>query len=184
MVWINPHVRVSIKPLKALPLNIKYGFVATTFGKLLLGLTGNDAICLLYFVQNDEKTSLEEVQQRWPKIELIPDASVLAKCSKIFASDKENLPTIELAVKGTDLQLAVWNELVKTSCGKTCTYTELAELVGRPKAVRAVASAVAKNEISILIPCHRIVSKSGALKYHWGGELKRELLNYEANTER
>ncbi|XP_064556521.1 bifunctional transcriptional activator/DNA repair enzyme Ada [Drosophila montana] len=188
-MWISESLRVSLTPLQKVPVNIKYGFMGTKFGRILLGLTPiekagktYDAICLLYFVQKDDSKSLEEVRRRWPKVELVPDEVAIQKRSKGLFNENVNTAVIDVAVLGTDLQLAVWGELVKMKAGSTCTYTELAVLAGRPKAVRAVASAVAKNEISILIPCHRIVSKSGAVKYGWGADLKSVLLEHEANT--
>ncbi|KAL7730809.1 hypothetical protein ACLKA6_003577 [Drosophila palustris] len=156
---------------------------------MLLGLTtitkGNkscDAVCILYFVQKGNDEALEKVRQHWPKVELVLDAGVIEKCMATLCVDKENPAAIDVAVMGTDLQLSVWSELIKLKSGNTITYSELAQLVDRPRAVRAVASAVGKNEVSILIPCHRIVSKSGAIKYGWGPQLKSELLEFEANT--
>lgn len=187
-MWISKHLRVSLMPLQRVPAHIKYGFIDTKFGRILLGLTpiekggkACDAICLLYFVQKEDNKSLEEARRRWPKVELVPDEVAIQKHSNGLFYENVNTAAIDVAVLGTDLQLAVWGELVKIKTGRTCTYTELAELAGRPKAVRAVASAVAKNEVSIIIPCHRIVSKSGAVKYGWGADLKSVLLEYEAN---
>ncbi|EDV93736.1 methylated-DNA--protein-cysteine methyltransferase, inducible [Drosophila grimshawi] len=188
-MWVNQHLRMSLTPLQKIPAIIKYGFINTKFGRILIGLTpiqkagkSCDAICLLNFVQNDDDESFEEMRQRWPKAELKQDAVAIEMCSKVVFDEKENAAVIDIAIRGTDLQLSVWNELVKLKSGSTCTYSELAELVDRPKAVRAVASAVARNPVTILIPCHRIVSKNGALKYHWGAELKSALLDYEAFT--
>ncbi|EDW67052.1 methylated-DNA--protein-cysteine methyltransferase, inducible [Drosophila virilis] len=188
-MWISENLRVSLTPLQEVPANIKYGFIDTKFGRILLGLTpiekdGKtcDAICLLYFVLKEDNKSLEEVRRRWPQVELVADELAIQKHSKrLFYENVSTTAAIDVAVLGTDLQLAVWDELVKMKTGSTCTYAELAVLAGRPKAVRAVASAVAKNEVSILIPCHRIISKSGAVKYGWGADLKSVLLEYEAN---
>jgi|GEM_PF-2761635 len=80
----------------------------------------------------------------------------------------------------TDLQRTVWNELLKIPYGQTISYEELALRVGKPKAVRAVATAVGDNPLAIVIPCHRIILKSGKIgKYHWGSDLKEKLLSYE-----
>ncbi|XP_060650980.1 bifunctional transcriptional activator/DNA repair enzyme Ada [Drosophila nasuta] len=186
-MWLTNNLQVSLTHLKATPKIIKYGFMDSKFGQLLLGLTtiakgakSCNAICVLYFIQENEIATLKEVQQRWPNVEFMEDAESIDQVIEILSIDKENTAAIDVAVVGTDLQFAVWNELIKLKAGKTLTYSELAELVQRPKAVRAVANAVAKNEVSILIPCHRIVSKSGAVKYHWGAKLKSDLLAYEA----
>ncbi|TDG42475.1 hypothetical protein AWZ03_011105 [Drosophila navojoa] len=187
-MWILNNLMTSLTPLQEFPEQIKYGFIDSKFGRILLGTTpiqksGKiiDAICVLYFVQMDDKKSLEQLHRRWPKVKLVADAKAIGEIRNILFEEKENAAVVDIALKGTDLQLAVWAELSKMAAGTTCTYAELADLVDRPKAVRAVASAVAKNEVSILIPCHRVVSKSGAIKYGWGAALKSSLLCYEEN---
>lgn len=83
----------------------------------------------------------------------------------------------KIKLQGTEFQMKVWLELIKIPRGKTSTYSELAKKIRKPSAVRAVASAVAKNPISYWIPCHRVVGKnSKLLKYHWGPQLKKDLL--------
>lgn len=86
----------------------------------------------------------------------------------------------KIKLQGTEFQMKVWLELIKIPRGKTSTYSELAKKIRKPSAVRAVASAVAKNPISYWIPCHRVVGKnSKLLKYHWGPQLKKDLLMAE-----
>lgn len=182
-------MQVFLTKLQKLPEVIRYGFVESKFGRILLGLTiiqkgakdKCDAICLIYFVVKSDTETLDEVRQRWPNVELVPDAVAIEKCMNILSIDQENTAIVNIAVPGTDFQLSVWNALINLKSGSRITYAELAEILERPKAVRAVANAVAKNEVAILIPCHRIISKNGQTKYHWGANLKNELLNYEAN---
>lgn len=81
---------------------------------------------------------------------------------------------------GTPFQKRVWSALLKIPKGKTKTYTEVARMIGKPTAVRAVASAIAKNEIALLIPCHRVVPSTGGVgNYRWGSERKKKLLDAE-----
>lgn len=81
---------------------------------------------------------------------------------------------------GTDFQRKVWAALLTIPKGETRTYSQIAEQIGSPKAVRAVGSAVGVNPISILIPCHRVVPKNGSIgNYRWGSKMKKALLNYE-----
>lgn len=81
---------------------------------------------------------------------------------------------------GTPFQIQVWKALIKIQPGTTKTYADIAKMIGKPRAVRAVASAIAKNNIAILIPCHRVIRSDGALgEYRWGKELKRKLLQSE-----
>lgn len=85
-----------------------------------------------------------------------------------------------IKLQGTEFQVRVWLELLKIPMGKTWTYTQLATKLRKPKAVRAVASAVAQNPVSYWIPCHRVVGKnSSQMKYNWGSETKKHLLTAE-----
>ncbi|MGZ3771253.1 MAG: methylated-DNA--[protein]-cysteine S-methyltransferase [Bdellovibrio sp.] len=94
---------------------------------------------------------------------------------KIFWNQKH-----KIKLQGSDFQIKVWLELAKIPRGKAVTYSELAKRIRKPSAVRAVASAVAKNPISYWIPCHRVIGKNvNILKYHWGPELKKQLLTSE-----
>lgn len=188
-MWISDDLQISLTKMKKLPSIIRYGYIESKFGRILLGLTSIkgandecDAVCLIYFVVNNDSSTLDEVRRRWPSVELQADAVAVEKFSKILCGDQGNNAVINVAVPGTDFQLDVWNALINLKSGRKITYAELAELLERPTAVRAVANAVAKNEVAILIPCHRIISKNGQSKYHWGAELKQELLTYEANT--
>lgn len=86
----------------------------------------------------------------------------------------------KVIVCGTDLQIKVWKELLNIKMGETVTYSQIAEAVGNPKAVRAVGSAIGRNKIAYVIPCHRVINKGGApQKYGWGPERKIQILNYE-----
>jgi len=90
-----------------------------------------------------------------------------------------NLP---LEARGTDFQKSVWAELLKIPAGKTKSYGEIARLVGKPKAARAVGGAVGSNPIAVVIPCHRVMSASGAITGYTGGngvKTKRQLLDLE-----
>ncbi len=90
---------------------------------------------------------------------------------------------LPLDVRGTAFQQRVWQALRKIPAGTTVSYSELAERIGSPKSVRAVAGACAANKLAVAIPCHRVVRNDGALSgYRWGVERKRTLLNWEANA--
>ena len=90
-----------------------------------------------------------------------------------------------MKLEGTDFQIKVWNELNKIPSGETKTYKEIAELIGYPKAARAVANACGKNPYPITIPCHRVIRSDGGLGGYsgeGGGEKKRQLLESEKNN--
>ena len=87
---------------------------------------------------------------------------------------------LPLAPQGTDFQRKVWDALVKIPCGETVSYAEVADRIGQPKSVRAVASANARNKIAIVIPCHRVIGSDGKLRGYAGGlHVKAALLDHE-----
>jgi methylated-DNA-[protein]-cysteine S-methyltransferase len=88
--------------------------------------------------------------------------------------------SVPLDMQGTDFQLSVWNHLVKIPYGETRSYAQVAEAVGRPKAVRAVGAANGSNPIAIIVPCHRVIGSGGKLTGYGGGlPLKKRLLELE-----
>lgn len=89
-----------------------------------------------------------------------------------------------LSPRGSSFELAVWDALVKIPYGETSTYKRIAESIGRPTACRAVANAIGRNPIAILIPCHRVLRTDGSLGgFFWGTEVKRRLLDFEATNK-
>lgn len=186
-MWFTDKPRIRLIPLPNPPEEVRFSFLNTKFGRMIMGTVKTQkkvAICLLYFVVKSDDETKDEVQKRWPKSQLLKDDDTIQELGdKLFGGEKENLSEIPIAVLGTDFQQAVWTALIDLKIGELCTYSQLAERMDRPKAVRAVASAVAKNEVAILIPCHRIVSQNGCSKYHWGGALKQQLLDYEKSIK-
>lgn len=109
----------------------------------------------------------------------------------LYFSEKEpkgtqitvDIEKYKIAPQGTEFQKKVWSALLKIPKGKTTTYSALAQKIGKPNATRAVASAVAKNRIALLIPCHRVVPKTGGVgKYRWGSNRKKKILESECVT--
>ncbi|XP_017046689.1 bifunctional transcriptional activator/DNA repair enzyme Ada [Drosophila ficusphila] len=186
-MWFAHNAQIRLVPVDSPPEIIRFSFLSTKFGRMVMGAIkldtkDQDAICLLYFVDKDDKTTFLEAQRRWPKSQLLEDDAVQLVANKLFECGKENSEVVPIAVQGTEFQQSVWQALVDLKIGDTFTYSQLADRMGHPKATRAVANAVAKNEIAILIPCHRIVSQNGANKYHWGAHLKQQLLAFEKSS--
>ncbi|XP_016954378.1 methylated-DNA--protein-cysteine methyltransferase [Drosophila biarmipes] len=190
-MWFARDARIQLIPLESPPKTLCFTFLATKFGQMMMCVTkhatvdskDNFAICVLHFVDKSVEKTYEEVRKRWSKSELQKDdATTQLVANKFFGNDKENSKAIPIAILGTEFQLSVWRALADLTTGETCTYSQLAERMGRPSAIRAVANAVAKNEVAILIPCHRIVSQNGASKYHWGADLKQQLLAFEKSS--
>ncbi|MES2623367.1 MAG: MGMT family protein [Patescibacteria group bacterium] len=103
--------------------------------------------------------------------------------NKVKGAEVINFETPELYafdMQGTPFQQKVWKALLKIKKGQTKTYSQVAEMIGMPTAVRAVASAIARNNIAILIPCHRVIRSDGKIgEYRWGSQMKRDLLQSE-----
>lgn len=157
---------------------IVYGFAETRFGPIIVARTPQ-GICDLQFLGYDRMRVIHELGVRWGKYTpTTQDDEMAAKVAGIvFEGKKGDIP---LYVKGTDFQLKVWNGLLKIPFGTTTTYQTVAESIEEPKAIRSVATAILENPVAVIIPCHRVIHKDGTLgEYHWGQDLKKQLINWE-----
>ncbi|HEX9935975.1 MAG TPA: methylated-DNA--[protein]-cysteine S-methyltransferase [Longimicrobium sp.] len=163
-------------------LRIAYGFHDTPFGTALLAATGRGLCGLTFVDQGGEGAAIDELRERWGRADLDEDPRETAELARrIFApADRDDRP-IPLLVQGTNHQVRVWEALLRVPPGALVSYEQLAAAAGRPDAVRAVAGAVARNQIAYVIPCHRVIRKVGAFGgYRWGIERKRAMLAWEA----
>lgn len=164
-------------------LTITYGFHPCPFGMALVMLTPRGLAGLALADAGKERASLRDMRQRWPKAKYVEDyAATAATARRIFDSAmwKPDQP-LRVVLIGTDFEIRVWEKLLTIPMGKLTTYTDLARSAGAPKAARAVGSAVGKNPISFVVPCHRVVGKNGDITgYHWGISRKRAMLGWEA----
>ena len=158
---------------------IRYSFYPSIFGDVLIA-DDTIHICWLSFADNKD-SSLQELQKKSRSSKFIQESSELQKIALGCISNKwENIFNIPIHLHGTQFQQDVWAELQKIPLGQTKTYKQIAEAIGRPKAVRAVWSAIGANPIAIIIPCHRVVSSDGSLGgYHWGIEKKIVMIEWE-----
>lgn len=158
-------------------VQITYGFGKTPFGEALLGFT-DKGICYLGFCDNNKEEIFQRFNELWENANLVFDEKLANEyLENIFVRNKK----YPLMVRGTNLQINVWKALINIPDGKVTTYSDIANYLDKPKAVRAVANAVGKNHIGFLIPCHRVIAKSGAMSgYRWGIERKEILLAFEA----
>ncbi|MDR1682837.1 MAG: methylated-DNA--[protein]-cysteine S-methyltransferase [Candidatus Symbiothrix sp.] len=161
-------------------LTIHYDLVDTLFGKIITSATLK-GLYYMAFV-DDETEAVAILKAKLPKAQYLHQSDGFQQNALLFFSEEvSNIPIIPLHLKGTKFQLDVWKALLKIPCGYIMTYGEIAKLIGRPKAVRAVGTAVGSNPVSILVPCHRVVRESGGLGgYHWGLARKDALLIWEA----
>jgi len=157
-------------------LTIRYGFHDTAAGQVMLGATER-GICWLSFIADDGRPALEEFQSEWQGATLIQDEAATAPyVERAFTFDESNKNPLPLLMRGTNFQIKVWEALLRIPFGQLVTYQTIAEAIDNPKAVRAVGSAVGKNNISWLIPCHRVILSSGVMhNYRWGVRQKKIL---------
>lgn len=163
-------------------LIIEYGIHPTPFGECLLGVTDR-GICALFFVQrNDRKEVVQELRRRWPGARIIeaPERT-RPYVEKIFRTPPSpRQAPLPLVLKGTNFQIRVWEALLRIPLGRVLSYEDVARRIGQPKASRAVGNAVAKNPISYIIPCHRVIQSIGITgNYRWGPARKKAILGWE-----
>jgi AraC family transcriptional regulator of adaptative response/methylated-DNA-[protein]-cysteine methyltransferase len=161
-------------------VTIRYGLFPSPFGTCLLGVTDR-GICHLGFVQTSEGDALDELVSYWSKAEIVEDHAATAPLvDAIFQLGQSPHLPIHMLLRGTNFQLKVWEALLRIPPGSVTTYEDIAATIGRPRAVRAVGSAVARNPIPLLIPCHRVIRKLGEFgNYRYGEARKRAIIGWE-----
>jgi AraC family transcriptional regulator of adaptative response/methylated-DNA-[protein]-cysteine methyltransferase len=164
-------------------LTIAFGFHASPFGESLIACTER-GICWLAFGRRDGRAGLlAELQRAWKNARLVEDPSgtkpLIARICDPSRWHRSN--PIPVMVAGTNFQIKVWEALLRIPVGTVVAYEDIALYIGFPKAVRAVGSAVGKNPVSFVIPCHRVVRKSAEFGNYGGGPArKKAMLGWEA----
>ncbi|MEX0368458.1 MAG: bifunctional helix-turn-helix domain-containing protein/methylated-DNA--[protein]-cysteine S-methyltransferase [Ruegeria sp.] len=163
-------------------LRIYWGWFESPFGPAIVMGTDKGICGVGFAAETGEEAAMEDLLSRWPKAEFIEDPMHLRPWAlSAFGSASDRLEPTPLYLIGAPLQIKVWEALLHIPTGHVTTYSEIAQTIGNPQAVRAVGTAVGRNPISWLIPCHRALRKSGGLGgYHWGLPVKRAMLAYEA----
>lgn len=151
-----------------------YGLHVTPFGIYLLA-TIEHQLCYGAFITTHNALIL--LQECWPCVTFVNDQhAIQAVLESIFGNAQE----LVCVVNGTTFQQQVWQALLAVPSGSTVSYQHVAQAINKPTAVRAVATAIASNNISYVIPCHRVIRKSGHInQYRWGIEIKKQLLAAE-----
>ncbi len=168
---------------RAAGVELRYACAATPLGRALAATTPR-GLAYLGFVDpapgQGEAAALRDLAERWPGARLVPDAAVGEVIAGAFGHWRPDRP-LHLLLRGTNFQIKVWEALLRIPAAALVSYTRLAVAVGRPDAVRAVAGAVGRNPVSVLIPCHRVIRESGDLGgYHWGLARKSALIALES----
>ena len=162
---------------KGADLPVYYGWFDSPFGEVLAMGTARGLCGLAFSEETGREAAFEDMTSRWPDAVFLEEPDRLRDWVEgAFGGGETKLQMI-----GAPFQIKVWEALLQIPSGHVSTYSEIARVIGNPKAVRAVGTAVGRNPISWLIPCHRALRKSGGLGgYHWGLPVKRAMLAYEA----
>ena len=182
LVFVDKMARANwanFKLVDGVPDELWFGSAPTSLGHMTVIGAGDD-ICYLGF---DEKKSIERCLKFFPKAEIAVNqklaAAMIKKIMAVWEGKSSDM--IRIMVNATDFQKDVWNALMRIPNGYVVSYGTIAEHIGRPKAVRAVGTAVGANPVSLFIPCHRVVQKSGKVEnYGWGDTMKQKILKAEA----
>lgn len=161
-------------------LTIRHGWFDSPFGPALVMGTDKGICGMGFAAEMGEEAAFDDLLRRWPKATFVEDPAMLRPwvLAAFGASANTEAP---IYLIGAPFQIKVWEALLRIPTGHVTSYSELAGAVGHPKAVRAVGTAVGRNPISFLIPCHRALRKSGDLGgYHWGLPVKRAILAWES----
>ena len=171
-------------------LRIARGFHESPFGECLVATTERGICGLSFVVDGDRDAAIAELSERWPGATFVDDQrGTRAVADRVFAawngawSSEGGASTpapLSLLVRGTNFQVRVWEALLRIPPGSVSTYEEVAYAIGQSTATRAVASAVARNPVAYLIPCHRVIRKVGEFgNYRYGAPRKKALLAME-----
>ena len=163
-------------------LVIEYGFHPCPFGIALVMATARGGCGLAFGDEGQEEALLEDMTRRWPNADFIENPERTAQIAERIFEAKTNAAPLGLHLLGTPWQIKVWQALLAIPSGHVTSYRAIAEKIGGPSASRAVGTAVGRNPVSLLIPCHRVLGSDGALHgYHWGLARKRAMLALEAS---
>jgi AraC family transcriptional regulator of adaptative response/methylated-DNA-[protein]-cysteine methyltransferase len=164
-------------------ITIRYGFHPSPFGECLLATTER-GVCGFFFVKNrDRKDPLTELRFFWKNADIVEDPHASHELiERIFNPSFANTSApLHLILNGTNFQMKVWEALIKIPFGAVVSYEDVAIQVGIPGATRAVGSAVGKNPVSFIIPCHRVIRKTADFGNYGGGTArKKAILGWEA----
>ncbi|MEM0935884.1 MAG: bifunctional helix-turn-helix domain-containing protein/methylated-DNA--[protein]-cysteine S-methyltransferase [Pseudomonadota bacterium] len=159
-------------------LTIGWGWFESPFGPALVMGTDKGICGIGFAAESGAEPTFEDLRSRWPKATLVENHAALRPLAEAAFGGTGDA---RLHLIGAPFQIKVWEALIAIPSGTVTTYSDLAAAIGHPKAVRAVGTAVGRNPVSWLIPCHRALRKSGGLGgYHWGLPVKRAMLAYEA----
>jgi AraC family transcriptional regulator of adaptative response/methylated-DNA-[protein]-cysteine methyltransferase len=156
-------------------LTIRYGIHSSPFGDCFIAITGKGICTLSFLAGRGIEEAIGQLRNEWQEAKRIEDAKATGDAmERIFDSSRQgNAIPLHAFVKGTNFQVKVWEALVRIPPGFAVSYEDVAVRIGDPKAVRAVGTAVGRNPVAFLIPCHRVIRKTGAFGNYRGGTARK-----------
>lgn len=167
---------------RARGITLRFGIEGTPFGEALFAATDRGLAALTFLDEGGEERARQDLAARWPGATLVHDPAAVRPHADTLRARLTGEPgaPIGLVLKGTPLQLKVWEALLRIPPGSVLSYGHLARLAGAPRAARAVGSAVGQNPIAVLVPCHRVIQSTGVFgDYRWDPARKMALLGVE-----
>ena len=164
-------------------LTLTYGFHPSPFGEAIVVAAPRGLAGLGFVDDGNRAAALADMQRRWPRARLVRDEAATAPlAARAFDPAQWRAETpLRVVMIGSDFEVRVWETLLHVPMGRATTYSDIARHIGKPKAARAVGAAVGRNPISFVVPCHRVLGRSGALTgYHWGLARKQAIIGWEA----
>ena len=156
-------------------LTIQYGIHPTPFGKCLIATTER-GICNLSFINTSESQAIDNLVADWKQAKMTEDYKSTAPLVTRIFSDLETGSPLKIHLRGTNFQIKVWEALLNIPSGAVTTYEHIAKQIGNPAALRAVGTAVGHNPIAYLIPCHRVIRKSGEFGNYLYGTARKKII--------
>ncbi|MCR8647197.1 bifunctional helix-turn-helix domain-containing protein/methylated-DNA--[protein]-cysteine S-methyltransferase [Leptospira interrogans] len=163
-------------------IKIRYSFQRSVFGNYLIAST-EKGICNLFFYDIPEEQIVSELKEQWNRADIIEQMDENQnRVIRFFDKTLNGHEKIKLHLKGTEFQIKVWEALLKIPEGQLSSYSDIADLIGQENASRVVGTAIGKNPIGYLIPCHRVIKSTGGIgEYRWGSERKMAMIGWEAS---
>ena len=159
-------------------LAISYSFADTPFGEVIIAST-QKGICHMAF-EGDRALACRQLLDAFPQAQFTAQTDAFQQSALRIFADAESLPSIKLHLKGTPFQLKIWQSLLKIPMGQLKTYSDIAQDIENPQANRAVGTAIGRNPVAFLIPCHRVIRSTGIIGgYKWGAPRKTAMIGWE-----
>ncbi|WP_061233533.1 bifunctional helix-turn-helix domain-containing protein/methylated-DNA--[protein]-cysteine S-methyltransferase [Leptospira noguchii] len=163
-------------------LKVRYSFQKSVFGDYLIAST-EKGICNLFFYDIPKEQIVSELKKQLDRADIIEQTDENQnRVIRFFDNTLNGNEKIKLHLKGTEFQIKVWEALLKIPEGQLSSYSDIADWIGQENASRAVGTAIGKNPIGYLIPCHRVIKSTGGIgEYRWGSERKMAMIGWEAS---